>query len=145
MNVYFFTVRTTILLLYFMTATSAESGLPGPAASSSETNSDERVIVHGESLNLTEAVERYDQNTRYVAFLHIGLTQIPANSFLNYSKLETLYLDINQISHIEDGAFNGLGMLWTLGLSSNNLTMIIPSLATKLKLLKKTFLLTWAV
>ena len=31
---------------------------------------------------------------------------------------------MNQISHIEDGASNALGVSWTLGLTSNNLAII---------------------
>ena len=47
------------------------------------------------------------------------LTEIPANSFLNFSDLRKLDLASNRISYVEDGAFHGLSSLEELDIHFN--------------------------
>ena len=73
---------------------------------------------------LRQTLLGYGQQSRHIEIFNRGLTVIPNNSFLNYPNLEILYLPINQINRIEDGAFNGLSQLTEIVLSHNSLTEV---------------------
>ena len=53
-----------------------------------------------------------------------GLTEIPANSFLNYSVIRKLDLTSNRISYVEDRAFHGLSSLEELDIHFNRIHKI---------------------
>ena len=82
----------------------------------------------------------YGQQSRHIEIFNRGLTVIANNSSLNYPNLETLYLPINQINRIEDGAFNGLSQITEVDLSHNSLTAVGRNTFSGLASLQSLFL-----
>ena len=66
----------------------------------------------------------YDYFSRTMRLSSIGLTLIPANAFINFPQLDSLTLDVDNISRITKEAFNGLEKLRQLSLINNNLTTL---------------------
>ena len=73
---------------------------------------------------LSEALTELYQNVSSIRMYGRGLTEIPSNSFLNFSDLRKLDLASNRISYVEDGAFYGLSSLEELDIHSNRLHKI---------------------
>ncbi len=85
----------------------------------------EATILDRENMGINNlTVEHIPSNTTWCSFKKNNIKKVPSNFFVGLPSLDTVYLNINVIFEIVDGAFTGVSSLMRLQLGKNNLEII---------------------
>ena len=98
--------------------------IPIPPQTTALTNF--RLVSSGNFPNPPDLGSVLSRQLEFLAFDDIGINTVPENYFQNYSKLISLNLNANPITHLNAGSLAGIGQLKFLYLDKTNVNPVPP-------------------